>query len=498
MLLCLWEQALNIHFVMVRVGDRYAPEYVAILADMIARNASTLKRFSIWCVTDRPDELPGGVGYIPADQSIPPSWWAKLQLFSPDMPWEEGDRVVYFDLDVAITGRLEDLVERKGIIKDWHWPKTYNSSVMVWDHGEHRDAWETFTPEVMTRPSDELAPYLPKGQINGGDQEHLTRLGGWDTFPAEWFISYRRARDWPPNESKAVIFHGNPKPHEVTTGWVPNVWKIGGYTSLPVMNGVNVTHEALLENVRANCERDLPWFTGFGPHKGVAVVVGGAPSMNDNLSQIRAHKKRGARIVSVNNAWRTLMAAGIKPDVHVMLDARQENVEFVKDAPAGVRYMLASQVHPDVFEALKDREVIIWHNGFGDNEAMKEALAPWWDEGPNQRPCILVPGGGTVGLRALWLCALSGFKTVHIYGMDSSYEGDQHHAYAQPINDADAVMEVVLGGKRYRAARWMIRQTEEFRWHMADLKKEGVTLHVHGRGLLPDVFKAIREEERAA
>ncbi len=488
---------MNVNFVMVRVGDRYGPECVAILADMIARNASNLESFSIWCVTDRPEDLPEGVGYIPADPSIPPSWWAKCQLFSPVMPWEEGDRVIYFDLDVAITGRLEELAETDGIIQDWHWP-CLNSSVMSWLHGEHREVWDQFTPEVMSRPSIDLAPYLPKGQINGGDQEHITRLGGWKTFPAAWFISYRDARVWPPNESKAVIFHGEPKPSGVTSGWVPNVWKIGGFTSLPVMGGVNVTHESLLANVRTAVLRDLPWFTGFGPHKRLACVVGGAPSVRDDIGKIRAQQKRGARIITVNNTWRLMVENGIMPDIHVMLDARPENAAFLKDAPKGVRYLIASQCHADVFEALKDHEVIVWHNGFGDNQAIREVLQPWWHEGPNQRPCVLVPGGGTVGLRSLWLCALSGFKTIHMYGFDSSYEGDQHHAYAQPINDADRVMEVAMGGKTYRAAPWMTRQAEELKWHHADLKREGVTLHVHGRGLLPDVFRAIRKEERAA
>lgn len=488
---------MSIHFVMVRVGDRYGPEYVATLADMIARNASNLESFSIWCVTDRPRDLPEGVGYIAADESIPPSWWAKCQLFSGDMPWEPGDRVVYFDLDVAITGRLEDLVETDGIIQDWHWP-CWNSSVMSWRHGEHRAVWDELTPEVMARPSTDLAPYLPKGQVNGGDQEHITRLGGWKTFPPAWFVSYRSAKGWPPNESKAVIFHGEPKPAEVTTGWVPNVWKIGGYTSLPVMGGVNVTHEALLANIREAVKRDLPWFTGFGPHKRVACVVGGAPSVRDDIGKIRAQQKRGARIVTVNNTWRLMVENGIMPDVHVMLDARAENAAFLKDAPKSIRYFVASQCHPDVFEALKDHDVVVWHNGFGDNEAIREVLAPWWDEGPNQRPCILVPGGGTVGLRSLWLCAFSGFKTIHMYGFDSSYEGDQHHAYSQPLNDADRVMEVTMGDKIYRAAPWMVRQVEEARWHRADLIKEGVTLHVHGRGLLPDVMRSIKEEERAA
>lgn len=479
-----------IRFVCVRVGPRYPAEYVAILADMIARNASNLDEFSIECITDAPDELPDGVGYIPADPSIPPSWWAKCQLFSPAMPWAEGDRIVYMDLDVAITGRLEDLAECKGIIQDWNWP-CYNSSVMVWDHGEHLEIWDSLTPERMVRPaSPELAPLLPKGQINGGDQELITELGGWDVFPEDWCLSYRsHAVDWPPGGSKVIVFHGSPKPADITDGWVPDVWKVGGFTSLPVMKGVNVSHDAIYDNIRANVERDLPWFTGFGPHKKIAVLVCGAPSMRDSLPEIRAQKRRGARIVSVNNAWRFLVENGITPDVHVMLDARPENAEFVKGAPASTRYVIASQCHPSVFDALEGREVIMWHSAFGDGEELRQILAPWWDEGPDQKPVVMVPGGGTVGLRALWLCALSGFKTVHVYGMDSSYAGDAHHAYPQPLNDGESLMNVTVRGKSYACAKWMVRQAEEFGWHWTDLEREGVQLFVHGQGLIPDLAR---------
>lgn len=493
------------NFVCVWVGDRYSRDYVEIWLDMVVRNASTLDEFAAFCVTDRPDELPEGIAPIPADPSIPPSYWAKLQLFSPSMPWAEGDRVIYLDLDVCVTGRLEDLVERKGIAADCGWP-TYNSSVMVWDHGDHRDAWDRFTPEIMTRSPGPLVPAdcLPVGAPNGGDQEFLSELGGWDVFPPEWVASYKwQAKAWPPSGTKVVQFHGEPKPAEVTDGWVPSVWKIGGYTSLPVMNGVNVTHDVILDNVRAAVQRPNDWFSGFGEHKGVAVVVGGAPSLKTSLQDIRARRNWGAKIISLNNSWRTLMAAGVTPDIHVMLDARQENAEFVRDLPTSVRCFIASQCHPDVFDALANHDVVVWHNGFGTNEPLKEILAPWWDEGPNQRPCVLVPGGGTVGLRALWLCAFSGYRRIHMYGCDSSFsDSGQHHAYDQPLNDGDSSMEAVLlingAERRYRCAPWMLRQTVEFQETWADLKKDGVSIWVHGKGLLPDIARNLRAEEMAA
>lgn len=288
--------------------------------------------------------------------------------------------------------------------------------------------------------------------------------------------------------------------------WVPSVWRIGGFTSLPQMTGVNTTEDLRWDNIKANIQRDLPWFTGFKDEGRTAVVVCGAPSMRDHVSDIRFHKRHGARIVSVNNAWRFLVENGITPDVHVMLDARPENAEFVKDAPKSTRYVLASQCHPSVFDALADHDVVLWHNAFGDEAKHRQfldLLAPY----DATKPIILVPGGCTVGLRALWLCALSGFRRIHVYGIDSSYDGDAHHAYAQPLNDGEQVLEVVMGGKSYRCAPWMARQAEEFHQHWDDLRQfrpdpygpiEPVTIHVQGRGLIPDMARALRAEERSA
>lgn len=470
-----------IHVVSVRVGDKYGPEYTHILHDMVHRNMSNLD-ICHWQVTDDPDSLPEPVNYIPANPDLP-GWWQKPYLFSADMPWNEGDQIIYFDLDVAITGRLEDLKDRKGIIQDWLWP-CYNSSVMRWDHGEHREIWERFTPDLIDKPGRMDVGY-PKGVVNGGDQEWITECGGWDTFPPEWFRSYRQSHDWPPAGSKAVIFHGEPKP-DACEGWVKDVWKIGGYTSLPVMTGINVTYDTIRDNIRANLDRKVSWFTGFGSQSKAAVIVCGGPSMKDCLSDIKAQRRRGAKIITVNNAMRYLMAHGLTPDAHVMLDARPENVEFLKDAPTKTRYFLASQCDPSLFDAVPDP--IMWHNAFGDGEELRAMIGEKWDT----HPVVLVPGGGTVGLRAIWLAYLSGYTKIHIYGMDSSYSDGAHHAYAQSLNDQEQTLRATMGGKVYTCAKWMLRQSEEFRDTWRDMTSRGVSLFVHGSGLIPDIARQLR------
>ncbi|MDB5441097.1 MAG: hypothetical protein JWM33_3524 [Caulobacteraceae bacterium] len=468
-----------INIISVRVGSKYAPAYVAILHDMAARNLSTLPQRH-WCLTDDPDSLPDGVTAIPAHPDLI-GWWQKPYLFSADMPFEAGARILYLDLDVAITGRLEEFAETKGIIRDWNhgW---FNSSVMCWDHGEHRAIWERLDPE--------------NAPTRIGDQEWISDMApDFPVLPADWCVSYRRsAVEWPPADSKVVVFHGEPKPHELTDGWTPQVWRIGGYTSLPRMTGANVEADTLMAQVVANSARDLPWFTGFGDQGRACVVVCGGPSLKDQLPAIRAHRQGGARIVSTNNALRFLLEHGIRPQAHVMLDGRAENANFVKDAPAGVRYFIASQCHPDLFEALSGRDVVVWHNAVGDGAPLRQALAPWWDE----RPIVMVPGGCTVGLRALHLAWLSGYRRIHVYGMDGSYSGEAHHAYPQDLNDGEATLKVVMGGKPYRCARWMVRQAEDFRNDYNFLTRQGVRISVHGEGLIPDMARRLRAAERQA
>lgn len=478
-----------IHVVSVRTGTKYSPEYVTILHDQIARNLSTVE-VKHWCLTDDRAAVPEGVE--PIDATLP-GWWAKVELFRPDMPWAVGDRIAYFDLDLAITGRLEDLVQHPGIIQDEMWP-CYNSSVMVWNHGDHANIWTDFRPELMTAPARLIEPtVLPQGSINGGDQEWITECGPWPTFPSRWCQSYKlSARQWPPADAKVILFNGRPKPHECG-GWVENVWKVGGFTSLPEMRGVNASRDMITENVRSSIVRDLDWFTGEQPHAKTAVLCCGGPSLKDSLPAIRDHKRRGARIVTVNNTMRFLLEHGITSDCHVMLDARPENETFVQNAP-DVRYFLAAQCHPSVFDALKDRRVSLWHNAVNDGTDLEKLVAELGIE----KPLVQVPGGGTVGLRAMWLIYFSGFRKMHVYGMDGSYEAGSHHAYPQSINDPDATLEVIMGEKRYVCARWMARQAEEFRATYHELKRYGMQVHVHGRGLIPDMVKAIRYEERAA
>lgn len=471
---------MSLHVVAVRVGQKYSRDYLAILHDSVCRNLAD--EFTFWCLTDDPRPVHPDIGLITADPSLP-GWWAKVQLFSPEMPWEPGDRIIYLDLDVAIVGRLEDLAERKGVIRDWNRPGM-NSSVMVWDHGEHRNAWASWMPEFM--------------EEYDGDQDYLMAMSAdadpWHYFPRDWFVSYKKLDSFPPVGTKAAIFHGRPKPDQCD-GWVKDVWRVGGFAEFPQIKATNISLDKMLENIEANSKRDLPWFIGSKPHKDTLVIVGGAPSMKTRIPEIKAHRQRGAKILALNNAGTFLNSHGIVPDTLLVIDGRVEgeNVSFVRAEAKG--YVLASQCDPSLFDALEGKPVHLLHCGVSDE--MIDLLKPYNET----KPICVIGGGSTVGLRAGSVAIVSGYQKVHIYGMDSCFAGDEHHAYAQPLNDRDHAYEITMPatGKRYLVAPWMARQAAEFRdlLHPA-FEANNVRYFVHGEGLIPDMAKVLQGKWESA
>ena len=251
--------------------------------------------------------------------------------------------------------------------------------------------------------------------------------------------------------------------------------------------GANVAESMLMEHWRLACQRDLPWAYLKPPRKEQLCIVGGGPSLADTLDGLRMRKGQGGKIWACNNSWRVLERAGIKFDAIVIMDARPENVAFIEGAP-DCEFLIAAICHPGLFDALEGKRVTLWHPHQG-NEGEQACMEAQKKEG------ILLPGGCTVGLRAMFLAHAAGYRKLHLYGMDSSYREDAHHAYAQTMNDGERIIEIKMQEfeRVYRCATWMARQADEFRWHWQRLLSAGCTVTAHGDGLLPDLCRHINK-----
>jgi len=244
----------------------------------------------------------------------------------------------------------------------------------------------------------------------------------------------------------------------------------------------NTEDHEIFGNITAAVARDLPWLQLSEPHDGVAVIVGGGPSMKPLLPMIAGHKAAGQAVFAVNGTIPSLASVDVTPDYFVLLDARAHNQGFVQPNK-NTKYLIASQCSDGVFDSLNGHDVTLWHPAY-----------PGIQDYIGDRLCALIGGGTTVGLQAMSIAFCMGYRHIHLYGFDSSYSlAGEGHAYAQTANAEDPREGYWVSGKEYIAAPWMARQAMEFQTAAQQLAEEDTIIQVHGHGLLPAIAKAMSE-----
>lgn len=458
------------HVCCVQVGNYLGrgAEYVNVLYDQILRNLAAGTEGEFVCFTDD-TSLPYAPGMVVRE--LPPGlqgWWAKLWLFSPDL-FPKGDRVLYFDLDTIVIGPIDDVAKYDGdfaTLRDFFRHDGLQSAVMAWRAGTCDDIWMRWMHEFCPKPE-------------GGDQAWIEQCRPQadvlqSLYPRR-FVSYKAAcNPYPPRGSSVVCFHGLPRPHEVTTGWVPQAWKVGGIGSVEIEVICNTELDAIKANCRYAMTLGFPEVKEVEPHNRPLCIVGGAPSVRGHFDILRLRASSGQTVWALNGAARMLQRAGVRVDGQWIVDARPGNSKFLVPGP---RQYVASQCARDVLD--RATRPVLFHD---------LNCGPFLPEG-----VTLIGGGTTVGMKALAAAYVLGYRTIHLYGMDSSLDGDAHHAYEQPENDADARINVHLGDATFVSTPWMVRQVEDFQGLAAALANDECEVHVHCGGLLGHVAKMMME-----
>lgn len=439
-------------------------EYVNILFDMVWRNIKEDTEFQFTVFTDGDETYSEGVFVQPLPGNLK-GWWNKLWLFSQ---FDDGDRIVFLDLDTVIVGGINDILKYEGkfaILRDFYRPNGYQSSVMLWTPCEEtREIWRLY--EIAGFP-----------EIEGGDQAWIEKNIKADLLQELYpnlFVSFKvDCRLMYPKGAKVICFHGLPRPHEVKTGFTPYIWKIGGGVAAELFTECNTPPSHIEKNIRHAASLDLPWLDAVDKHNGTALIVGGGPSLLDDIEEIRCRQQNGEIIFAVNGVFNELLNHGIKSDYHVMADARAENSSFLPIEKPLKGSLYASQCHENLFS----EGVTIWHPY---HIGIREIIG-------TEKNYALVGGGPTVGLQSMVIAYLKGYRALHIFGMDSSYKDGEGHAYKQELNDGERLLEVPIEDKIFIVAPWMASQVDEFKDTATNLVHEGCEIAVHGYGLLPYV-----------
>jgi hypothetical protein len=238
-----------------------------------------------------------------------------------------------------------------------------------------------------------------------------------------------------------------------------------------------------------NCKKDLPWLEPLPLNNKTLIIVGGAPSLKKTIGDLKQRiKLTKCHVMTTNGTLKYLKSKNIIPKYHAQFDARPENVSFVENASQNTEYLIGSMSDPGVLKALEGHKVTLWHGGFDLNEQLK-ILNQY-----QYKPIVVIGGGYTIGLRALTIGYHLGYRKFVMYGIDSSFSGDEHHAYEQKLNNGDKPVPAAYQGKEYMVAPWMYRQAMNFEQNHKELTRLGCSIKVMGEGLIPDMCKHLNQQ----
>jgi hypothetical protein len=251
---------------------------------------------------------------------------------------------------------------------------------------------------------------------------------------------------------------------------------------LEVKTTCNTPDEEIVRNIRAS--RDRPgtkWLAEPGPVKDrTLLIVGSGPSAWAALAQLELGDYD---VMALNGAYGALLDAGYAaPMYYAQLDARAFNLPFLRKTSHGTKYLLAAQVHPDIFDALAGHDVTTFHLNteteqqvFGGTEGL-----------------FLGSAGGTIGTTAIALGGLLGYRHIIVIGYDSSFGPAGSHMVPQSQNAKQPTIEVEFDGKWYTTTATMAGQVNEYLDWLNALQNTwpGLAVDHIGEGLLYDYVQA--------
>lgn len=214
-------------------GTRYGPAFVNRLFNAIQRH--TTRKTRLVCFTDSGDGINPEVQIepipdinLPEDLILTP--WRKLTMWKAPLADLEGD-VLFLDLDLVITGNLDDLFDYKPgrfcVIENWTQigKGIGNTSCFRFPVGKYTHIYDDI--------QSDQEPILNKYRI---EQVYISKeIEDMVFWPAIWCASFKHSLmpRWPlnffkrpnlPSDTRIVAFTGKPDQDEAVIGLWPAPW----------------------------------------------------------------------------------------------------------------------------------------------------------------------------------------------------------------------------------------------------------------------------------
>lgn len=197
----------------LRTGGEYRPEHVQALSRQVPE-------LTVLSDVDVP-----GVPRIALKHDWR-SWWAKMELFDPDIP---GD-LIYFDLDTVIVGGIGGLksLNRTTLLSDFYYPERPASGVMYLTEADRArvwDAWMADTDSAMRQCMREGDQKFIGSVLHDAQRFQDVLPGQVVSYKVHVAKGYNRRSVGDgsiPDGARVVCFHGKPRPWHVKEEWVPD------------------------------------------------------------------------------------------------------------------------------------------------------------------------------------------------------------------------------------------------------------------------------------
>lgn len=226
-------------------GTGYSWEYVDKLYNMLNRVRPNGIRLHVYTEAHRAvpaHMIKHELREWPGVSGPKQSWWYKLQLFDRNL---FNGNLLYFDLDTVIVREIDWITKLDPkylwAIRDFRYlqslhKQNLNSSVMWFSVPEFGWLWDEFSGQ-------NIATIMRRFR---GDQDYIQHQLGvnrYRLFPDDQFQSWRwqcvdggydfqRRRHRNPGtgakiepNTSVLVFHGQPKPHEITDKVVQDLWQ---------------------------------------------------------------------------------------------------------------------------------------------------------------------------------------------------------------------------------------------------------------------------------
>jgi Protein of unknown function DUF115 len=182
-----------------------------------------------------------------------------------------------------------------------------------------------------------------------------------------------------------------------------------------------------------------------GNEVGPVALCAAGPSLLSQLPTLKKMSDDNIPICAVKGVENVLRDHGINVRYCVYMDAKADQLRFIKNPSRGTLYLLASQCDPSVFDALNGYDIRVFH-----------MTNPSLHNGGE----MFILGGMTTGLRSINLMRTLGYSVIHLFGYDCCLSDDQSHVYdKEKIGDK---FRVYVGGVPFWTTGELAIQHEQF------------------------------------